>query len=189
MISKGKLVKNSKRCFRMLNTDNNTLETNVAKESNQIFDLFAPCDGLFIFLDQVKNLTYAQKALGEGFAIEPASHRIYTPVNGNIAEILDTKHALIIEHQGNNILLHMGIDTVSLNGAPFQIHVNKGQEVTNNILLAEMDIVQVEESGRIPSVIVVVLNDSEQMVKIDFLVKGDQVPVKAGKKIATVQLS
>lgn len=173
----------------MNNLDTNTLDVMPEAEIKQIIELFAPCDGLFIALDQVKNLTYAQKSLGEGFAIEPACDLIYSPVNGTVAEILDTKHALILDQKGNNVLVHMGIDTVSLKGSPFKIHVDQGQEVSSEVPMAEMDIVQVEAAGRLATVIVVLLNDSEQELKIDYLIQENQVPVRAGQKIATVQFS
>ena len=93
-------------------------------------DLSSPVDGKLIKLAQVPDEVFSQGLMGQGFAIEPTADMIYTPVAGKITNVFPTKHAIGIKtKQGPELLLHLGLDTVELNGTPFELLVTEGQNV------------------------------------------------------------
>lgn len=79
--------------------------------------------------------------MGDGFAVEPTSGEIYAPVSGTITSIFPSKHALgLITDSGLEVLIHVGLDTVDLNGKPFDVQVSQGQKVKAGDLLIKADL-------------------------------------------------
>lgn len=101
-----------------------------------------PIPGTAVGLDQVPDPAFAQGHMGVGAAIEPVEGKVYAPFDGKIAHVMDkSKHAIIVEHKsGVQILIHVGIDTVSLKGNGFSLHIKNGAKVKKGQLLLEFDL-------------------------------------------------
>ncbi|AIQ52597.1 PTS sugar transporter subunit IIA [Paenibacillus sp. FSL R7-0331] len=114
----------------------------------QIIEIKSPLSGQAIALSKVPDDTFAGGHMGSGIAIEPVEGRLYAPFDGKIAHIVKTGHALIIEHaSGLQLLLHIGIDTVSLKGSGFQSHAAAGDIVKAGQLLIEFDLEAIRTAG------------------------------------------
>lgn len=122
-------------------------------------DLVAPVAGKLIQLNEVDDETFSQKILGEGYAIEPEMQTVVAPVDGKIFTISDTRHAFtMVSDSGLEILVHLGIDTVELDGGPFSFNVEAGQHVKAGQQLGLMDLKKIHEAGKKDTVITVVTN-------------------------------
>lgn len=133
----------------------------------QTVRLVQPIDGKMIPIDQVADPVFSGKMMGDGFAIEPTGTTLYAPISGTIEMVAPTKHAIGIKSDdGLEVLLHLGIDTVSLNGEPFEIFVTQGQKIEQDEKLATIDINRIQKSGKDPVVIAVITNRETQKDKI-----------------------
>ena len=132
-------------------------------------EVYSVADGQVVALEQVKDPVFAQKMMGDGFAVEPANGNIVSPVSGTVSSIFPTKHALgLVTEAGLEVLVHIGLDTVSLEGKPFTVHVAEGQKVVAGDLLVTADLDAIREAGRETSTIVVFTNaDAIQSVKLE----------------------
>lgn len=102
--------------------------------------LHSPTTGTLIPLSKVSDPVFAEGMMGPGVAIEPSIAEIYSPVEGTITTVFPTKHAIGIKSKnGKEILLHIGIDTVELNGEGFDIQVKEGDKVSPDTLLVRVD--------------------------------------------------
>ena len=119
-------------------------------------EVYSVADGEVISLEQVKDPVFSQKMMGDGFAVEPANGNIVSPVSGTVSSIFPTKHALgLVTEAGLEVLVHIGLDTVSLEGKPFTVHVAEGQKVAAGDLLVTADLDAIRAAGRETSTIVV----------------------------------
>ncbi len=110
--------------------------------------LLSPITGNVISLIEVEDPVFGQKILGDGVALVPKENKVYAPCDGTIVQITPTKHALCIEStEGLELLIHMGIDTVKLNGEGFTLHVNEGDKVHAGQLISEMDTEFIKSKG------------------------------------------
>lgn len=108
----------------------------------------APVQGEAVALSQVSDPTFAEEMLGKGMAIIPSAGRVVAPVDATVDMVFDTKHAVALSTaSGIQILIHVGLDTVSLNGAPFTTHVEAGQAVKAGDLLLEVDLEAIKAAG------------------------------------------
>lgn len=110
--------------------------------------LGAPIEGKVIALSEVNDPTFAEEMLGKGAAIIPTVGKVVAPMDGTIAMVFDTKHAIsMTSESGIEILIHIGLDTVSLKGEPFTAHVASGDQVKAGDLLLEFDIEAIKAAG------------------------------------------
>ena len=132
-------------------------------------EVYSVADGQVIALEQVKDPVFAQKMMGDGFAVEPANGNIVSPVTGTVSSIFPTKHALgLVTESGLEVLVHIGLDTVSLEGKPFTVHVSEGQKVAAGDLLVTADLDAIRAAGRETSTVVVFTNgDVLKSVKLE----------------------
>lgn len=132
-------------------------------------EVHSVADGQVVALEQVKDPVFAQKMMGDGFAVEPANGNIVSPVSGTVSSIFPTKHALgIVTEAGLEVLVHIGLDTVSLEGKPFTVHVAEGQKVAAGDLLVTADLDAIRAAGRETSTVVVFTNgDAIKSVKLE----------------------
>lgn len=132
-------------------------------------EVYSVADGQVVALEQVKDPVFAQKMMGDGFAVEPANGNIVSPVSGTVSSIFPTKHALgIVTEAGLEVLVHIGLDTVSLEGKPFTVHVAEGQKVVAGDLLVTADLDAIRAAGRETSTVVVFTNgDAIKSVKLE----------------------
>lgn len=109
--------------------------------NNTAESIFSPLSGKAVSLSQVPDTVFSEKLLGDGCAIIPEEGKIYSPVDGEVSSIADTKHAYgFISESGLEILVHFGLETVSLKGEGFISHVKAGDKVKKGDLIAEVDI-------------------------------------------------
>lgn len=110
--------------------------------------LYAHMNGSVVPLDEVQDEAFSSKLLGEGVAIEPEEGKLYAPCDGKVDTVMDTKHAVnLISETGCELLLHIGIDTVKLNGQFFESHVVSGQKVKKGDLLISFDMEGIRSAG------------------------------------------
>lgn len=106
-------------------------------------DFASPMQGEIITIDQVKDEVFSSKAVGDGFAILPKEGRVYSPVDGVIEVLFPTLHAVgIMATDRNQYLIHIGLDSVKLNGHGFKSYIKQGMTVKQGDLLIEFDIEQ-----------------------------------------------
>ena len=149
---------------QMTETQQNTVHYKGVTE-----DIYSVADGQVVALEQVEDPVFAQKMMGDGFAVEPANGNIVSPVTGTVSSIFPTKHALgLVTDSGLEVLVHIGLDTVSLEGKPFTVHVSEGQKVVAGDLLVTADLDAIREAGRKTSTVVVFTNgDVLKSVKLE----------------------
>lgn len=110
--------------------------------------LYAPMAGKTVPVTQVPDATFAEGMLGEGIAILPSDGRVYAPCNGTVETMFETGHAVSLKgDNGAEILIHVGLETVSLGGKCFKIHVKNGQRVKKGQLLMEADLKEIQAAG------------------------------------------
>lgn len=125
-------------------------------------EIFAPVEGEVVAIGEVQDPVFSQKMMGDGFAVRPKAQEIYAPVYGTVMSVFETKHAIGIKTSaGAEVLVHMGIDTVELQGAPFDVKVGVGDPVSPTTLIAMMDLAQVQAAGKGTDVIVVFTNSEK----------------------------
>ena len=132
-------------------------------------EVYSVADGQVVALEQVKDPVFAQKMMGDGFAVEPSNGNIVSPVSGTVSSIFPTKHALgLVTEAGLEVLVHIGLDTVSLEGKPFTVRVTEGQQVAAGDLLVTADLGAIREAGRETTTVVVFTNgDAIKSVKLE----------------------
>ncbi|MCD5003029.1 PTS transporter subunit EIIC [Enterococcus saccharolyticus] len=128
-------------------------------EVSSVNDVYAVANGQVVPIEQVSDEVFSQKMMGDGFAVLPTTGEIFAPVAGTIMNIFPTKHAMGIQTaSGVEVLLHMGIDTVSLKGEPFELYVSEGQKVARGQLIAKVDLEAILAADRKTDMIVVFTN-------------------------------
>ena len=149
---------------QMTETQQNTVHYKGVTE-----EVYSVADGQVVALEQVKDPVFAQKMMGDGFAVEPANGNIVSPVSGTVSSIFPTKHALgLVTEAGLEVLVHIGLDTVSLEGKPFTVHVAEGQKVAAGDLLVTADLDAIRAADRETSTVVVFTNaEAIKSVKLE----------------------
>ncbi len=113
--------------------------------------------GKVIPLVDVADDVFSAKMMGDGFAIQPTSGQIIAPCEAIVTNIFPTKHAISLQtKQHAEILLHFGLDTVELEGLPFEIHVNEGDTISLGQELAQIDLALIQEKGKQTDLIFVI---------------------------------
>ena len=148
-------------------------------------EVHSVAEGQVIELEKVQDPVFSQKMMGDGFAVEPANGQIVSPVAGKVTSVFPTKHALgLVTESGLEVLVHIGLDTVSLEGKPFTVKVEEGQTVAAGDLLVEADLDAIREAGRATSTVVVFTNAAA--IKSVTLTQTGQLPADA--VVAKVEL-
>ncbi|MFD2307178.1 glucose PTS transporter subunit IIA [Enterococcus termitis] len=140
------------------------------KPTQQALNIQAPVTGEMIELEKVNDATFSSKLLGDGFAIRPTSGKIYAPISGKIEALFHTNHAIgISTESGVSLLIHVGINTVKLNGKHFKSFCQQGETVKQGDLLLEVDIDAICQEKYDPTVIVVITDQGAytELVKDD----------------------
>lgn len=155
----------------LANLDNSGVDSPVPDKNVKIGatdTFYSVADGELMNIADVADETFSQKMLGDGYAIEPADGTIVSPVDGEVLTIFPTKHAIGIKTtNGLEVLLHMGIDTVELNGGPFNVQVSEGDQIKQGQLLAEVDLEAIKEAGK-KSTMMVIITNMANVEKIEF---------------------
>ena len=146
-------------------------------------DILAPMSGSVIALDQVPDSTFASGLLGRGVAIIPAVGKVIAPFPGEVASLFQTKHAIGLQSDsGIELLIHVGIDTVKLDGVPFTAHVKEGDRVQAGDLLIEFDRQAILDAGYDLATPIIISN-SDDYREIDTVAPS---AVEAGQPLLSV---
>ena len=145
--------------------------------------LGAHMNGRMLLMNEVNDEAFASLALGDGVAVEPSEGKLFAPADGEITLLFDTRHAVgMTTSDGAEILLHIGIDTVSLNGKYFEAHVESGDKVKKGDLLITFDMEAIKKAGFYCTTPMIVTN-TDAYKSIRPLATGD---VKAGQDLLAV---
>ena len=137
-------------------------------------------DGRTIPMDEVNDQTFAQELLGPGIAIVPSNGTVVSPINGTIATVMDTKHAVCIQGEdGLELIVHAGLDTVELNGKYYQTYKEIGDQVKAGDVLLEFDLEEITKAGYDVTTPIVITNLGDY--KITKCLTGQHV--KAGEEV------
>ena len=140
-------------------------EANSGEEQEQtaeIRKIESPLTGKIIPLSEVHDEVFASEMMGKGCAIIPEEGKVYAPFDGKVVGLLDSHHAVGMEStDGVEVLIHVGMDTVKLNGRCFTIHVEEGEQVKKGQLLLEFDIPGIQEAGYEVTTPVIITNSDE----------------------------
>ncbi|MNO87760.1 PTS system glucose-specific EIICBA component [compost metagenome] len=150
-----------------------------------VAELLNPIDGKAVELSEVPDEVFAGKMLGDGYAVVPSDNKVYAPADGEIKVLFPTKHAIAIETpEALEVLVHVGIDTVSLNGEGFIAHVNQGDKVKKGDLLLTFDNELIKEKAKSNITPVIITNmNLVTDIKLDLGNKNH------GDKVATVHIN
>lgn len=122
-------------------------------------ELLAVQTGEIVALESLPDPVFAERVLGDGFAIDPVENRVYSPVAGKVVDVQDTFHAYAIHtDDGLDVLVHIGIDTVALQGEGFSPKVKTGDKVKAGDLLCEADLALIKQKGLPIYTVVLVTN-------------------------------
>ena len=147
------------------NDENTNIEATVEKkEEKQISEkvIKSPMNGTVIPLSEVPDAVFSSEMLGKGFGVEPSEGKAYAPVDGEVTTVFDTKHALgLMSKNGVELLIHIGMDTVKLNGRGFDVKVKAGDQVKAGDLLAEFDMNLIKSEGYPVTTAVVITNTDD----------------------------
>lgn len=153
------------------------------KEKKNYVEMYQLCSGTFLNISEVSDPVFSDKLMGDGFAVKPNGPEVYSPVCGEVVTIFETKHAIGIKaNSGLEILVHMGIDTVTLNGEPFEVLVNEGDQVTQDTLLAKVDMEKIKEAGKSNEMIAVITN----MDKVNKIQWKENISGEEGTLVANI---
>nr|WP_263326497.1 beta-glucoside-specific PTS transporter subunit IIABC [Neobacillus sp. Marseille-Q6967] len=162
----------------------NTPANTQAVRNNSSEIISSPFNGEVVPLSQIKDEAFASGALGRGVGIEPFEGKLYSPVSGTVSALFPTNHAIgITSDQGAEILVHVGMDTVELNGKYFTVHTSQGARVEKGQLLIEFDIAGLKGEGYIVTTPVIVTNH-EQYGQVD---TTDEKQVKPGDRLIEIK--
>ncbi|MEB8210432.1 PTS cellobiose/arbutin/salicin transporter subunit IIBC [Staphylococcus succinus] len=143
----------------------------------------APVKGKVKPIESVEDDVFSREVIGKSVAIEPIGHNIYAPVTGTVTSVFPTKHAVgITSDDGVEVLIHVGIDTVKLGGAPFTSAIAQGDHVKSGDIIGTFDLSQIIEAGYDPTTIVVITNTDDY----DAITAFDSTDVEAHTSILGV---
>lgn len=122
----------------------------------------APVEGEAVASAEIGDAVFREEMLGKGMAIKPTSGKVYAPVDGTVSQVFGTKHALtILSEGGAELLIHIGRDTVAMDGKPFTVYVKAEDKVRKGELIAEFDIDMIRAAGLDTIIPIVVLNSGD----------------------------
>ena len=131
-------------------------------EENKNDYIYAPLSGQSVDITGVPDPVFAERMLGNGVAIQPIDGKVYAPVDGTVSMMFETGHAVsLVSNTGAEILIHVGLETVSLEGKPFTIHVKNGDKVKKGQLLLEADLEMIRAAGLNTITPVIICNSDE----------------------------
>ena len=144
--------------------------------------LGAAAKGTFVPMDQIPDPVFSQGVMGVCCGIDPEEGKVYAPIDGKISQVTDTMHAVGIEAGGMEILIHVGVDTVDMNGKGFTNKVKMNQTVKKGDLLLTMDLDAIREAGH-PTTVIMAVTNSDDFASVEAVGSG---AVQAGDGVIKV---
>ncbi|WP_234448093.1 PTS sugar transporter subunit IIA [Virgibacillus salexigens] len=142
---------------------------NLFKRKKRITEetLLAHAQGLTVSIEDVPDPTFGQKLIGDGVAIQPTEGKVFSPIDAEIVQLFPTKHAIGLKTVGGlEILIHIGLETVTMEGEGFEAHIQAGDKVKAGDLLISFDLDLVNEKA-VSSVIPMVITNPDAVKQID----------------------
>ncbi|MBS4217523.1 PTS glucose transporter subunit IIA [Bacillus sp. FJAT-49711] len=144
------------------------------QEVSKTIELKAYVSGKILPLEDVPDPVFSKKMMGDGIAIEPVEGKFVSPVDGEIIQVFPTKHAVGIRAlNGAELLIHIGLETVSMNGEGFTSHVDVGEKVKTGDNLVTVDLEKVKEKAT-STITPIIITNSDEMESIDHSTSGGQ---------------
>ncbi|MEY8752841.1 beta-glucoside-specific PTS transporter subunit IIABC [Alkalicoccobacillus gibsonii] len=141
-----------------------TSTVTINEKMNQRTEVFSPINGSIVPLSDVNDDAFATEAMGKGIAIAPTDGNVYAPFNGKVAMVFKTKHAIgLVSEDGLEVLIHVGIDTVKLDGKYYKAFVQEGDQVNKGDLLLSFEADKIAAEGYELTTPVIVTNTSEYL--------------------------
>jgi len=155
----------------------NLFKKNQSEKTEGNNTIIQPLEGKLLSIEEVPDPVFSQKMMGDGFAIDPENGMLISPIDGKVINVFPTKHAIsIVDNNGREILIHVGLDTVALKGEGFTPFVKDGDKIKQGQKLMEIDFSFIK--SKVPSIITPVvftnLSENEKVV-----VEGNQVRVES----------
>ena len=155
-----------------------------SKKESVAADIYLPMNGNVISLAEINDGVFSEGMLGEGVAVEPSDGVVVAPFDGVVQMVYDTKHALgLMSDTGIELLIHVGIDTVQLNGKCYDVVVENGQKIKKGDVLAKVDLEGIKDAGY-RTVTPVIITNSDEFSEIKTVATGN---CNSGDKIITVK--
>lgn len=147
----------------------------------EVTDIHAPCLGTINAITELKDGVFSEKVLGDGFYITPQTGEIFSPIHGKVLSVFPTKHAITLQSiNDDSVLLHMGVDTVELEGIPFSIFVAPGDKVNPSTHLATIDLDMLENSN-VGNEIITVFPETDKLFELFYNDDVKEFGIKVGK--------
>lgn len=143
----------------------------VAKTQGSVKNVkvYSPIEGEIIPITEVNDQVFASKMMGEGFAVLPSKETIKAPISGTVKMIAPTKHAIgFVTEDGMELLLHLGIDTVELKGAPFTLMIKEGERVEQGQAIGSINLKMIAEHGKDATVMVIITDSKEKISGLEY---------------------
>ncbi|MBI5975466.1 PTS sugar transporter subunit IIA [Staphylococcus canis] len=157
------------------------------KNLSKDVEVYAPITGEYVKIEDIPDPVFAQKMMGEGFGIKPTEGVVVSPINGTVDNVFPTKHAIGLKtDNGLEILVHIGIDTVQLNGEGFEMLVNSGDKVNVGDELLKFDIDFMNQNAKsVVSPVIITNTDQTDSIQIH----DDATLTRGTSKVIDVKLS
>ncbi|MGM0124274.1 PTS system, beta-glucoside-specific IIA component [Enterococcus sp. AZ194] len=147
----------------IMTTDQQTADTNLSETTTSTvteLEILAPMEGEIIPLQEIPDEVFASGAMGAGVGLVPSGNQVVAPFDGTVVTVIDSKHAIgLVSDEGVELLIHVGMDTVTLAGKPFVCHVNQNDKVKRGDLLLEVDFEQIE-AANLPTITPIIITNS-----------------------------
>lgn len=145
--------------------------------------LGAPAKGSFVPMEQIPDEVFSAGVLGICCGVDPAEGKVYAPMDGKITQVADTLHAIGIAASGAEVLIHVGVDTVDMNGDGFSGKVKVGQRVKKGDLLLTMDLEKIKAAGH-PATVILAVTNTDDLAAVKPAAEG---PVQPGDAVLSLK--
>ena len=157
----------------------------VSDDDQNFIEILAPLSGEIVKIEDVPDVVFAEKIVGDGVAIKPNGNKIVAPLSGKIVKIFETNHAFAIESdEGIELFVHFGIDTVELKGEGFTRIAEEGQQVKAGETVIEFDLPFLANKAKsvLTPVVISNMDSIHELVKLSGVVEEGKTPIIKVKK-------
>ncbi|XKM13649.1 PTS glucose transporter subunit IIA [Orbaceae bacterium ac157xtp] len=157
----------------------------VADDDKNYIEIFAPITGDIVKIEDVPDVVFAEKIVGDGVAIKPRGNKIVAPLSGRVSKIFETNHAIAIESdEGIELFVHFGIDTVELKGEGFTRLIEEGQQVKMGDTIIEFDLPFLESKAKsvLTPIVISNMDSIHELIKLSGSVEEGKTPIMKVKK-------